>query len=1013
MAAPTLPDNKEEDALRNPSQKHYEENMGAGYISHGQDQLEAFANDPANHSQNDTAKSLSEAESQAGGARKVDDVRDEESAPGGWRVNRNGNNSGNYNRPKLKKAVNFAKKRGGIIGLIALFGVGGGLIASLFGPASMIINLMENASITNDSSSTVLEKRVMKVLGFMTKDVDPVCANRTNNLKCKMGRISNSALDKLVAKGVTPVFDNDTDNNSRKKTGYPTKNPRAYIFKIDGQSIEVPNNELVQRLRESPKLAAKVLGTGGAINLRVSNWGGRYITQQFYNKFGLKKDGGIADGKNGKLTVQERYKAAMEKLRSRIPGAEKLATVENTLREKVRGHMGKAQKGGVAYVSLVAGCIGVKAPGYVASAVAAYQLSQVMPFAMDLVLSPGSKAKISGLDTEHSINGDDMDTVGTILNEKSPREGDGKLTSAMDSPYLQAAIGVNTNKPPVSKDYAPGYSILTNPAIQVSQDIAAASEPACNVILSPAAMWSAFAVDSAITVVASATVIGGLAKVLLGFAVGAVAGAAAEETVAAAGKVALAEFANNDKIPTAEGQALGDVTGIALSSFFSAGAAARHLPVLKQSEVVAFEQATKENEDFKKEMDIASLSPFDVSSRYTFLGSILNSTKVAMMTGGIYNGSFSSIVSSLAHLPSSLLSTKVGAAEYTDNLCGYAEDFGQEAGPNTPCITQAGTPGYGMTDEQLNIETNQALTIIENSQWLDETKTLNDTTNIADMVKSTYIKADTPMSDFITSCQDLSTGDYAFNAAGCTVSSANDLGTQAGYEDASIVPATTAGLMAMSPALVDFQAFQMINDLDVGGSDQTAGGTALVGRPDGAVDAKNGWTFAPGVDYSQYPCDPRTPTFSERHVIIPNQYNSPASGAIIRLCTVPVPFSSGETNNGANLISSVISTNFMNMLEKARGEGKMIRLNDGFRIEFNSGYQSQHTTGLSLDLGVDGESTICFTLGGWGNAARAENACRDKGGAQYAAYQWLQQNAATYGFYNLEYEPWHWSTSGL
>ena len=29
-----------------------------------------------------------------------------------------------------------------------------------------------------------------------------------------------------------------------------------------------------------------------------------------------------------------------------------------------------------------------------------------------------------------------------------------------------------------------------------------------------------------------------------------------------------------------------------------------------------------------------------------------------------------------------------------------------------------------------------------------------------------------------------------------------------------------------------------------------------------------------------------------------------------------------------------------------------------------------------------------------------------------AGYQWLDANAATYGFYNLPSEPWHWSVNG-
>jgi LAS superfamily LD-carboxypeptidase LdcB len=29
-----------------------------------------------------------------------------------------------------------------------------------------------------------------------------------------------------------------------------------------------------------------------------------------------------------------------------------------------------------------------------------------------------------------------------------------------------------------------------------------------------------------------------------------------------------------------------------------------------------------------------------------------------------------------------------------------------------------------------------------------------------------------------------------------------------------------------------------------------------------------------------------------------------------------------------------------------------------------------------------------------------------------AGYRWLRNNAASYGFYNLPSEPWHWSVNG-
>ena len=53
--------------------------------------------------------------------------------------------------------------------------------------------------------------------------------------------------------------------------------------------------------------------------------------------------------------------------------------------------------------------------------------------------------------------------------------------------------------------------------------------------------------------------------------------------------------------------------------------------------------------------------------------------------------------------------------------------------------------------------------------------------------------------------------------------------------------------------------------------------------------------------------------------------------------------------------------------------------------------RSQHERGLAID----------FTYNGRLIRSRSDN-----------GYRWLAANAASYGFYNLPSEPWHWSTTG-
>lgn len=780
-------------------------------------------------------------------------------------------NSSKIDKTRLQKAIQFARKRGATFGILGILGIGGAFAASFLGPASMLITLMENFTTSNDSSSTSLERRFMKVLGYATTN-DPICANTTKNIKCKMGRISNKSIAQLAKKGIVAIHD-DGATNTNKKTGYPSKNPKGYTIDLGDGST--PKNimaaDLPGFLANNPKMAAKVLGVGGAFNLRLKAWSGKYITQALFNKFSIKRDGGLADG-----SKKTSYKETLSKLRSKIPGLDKLNGVGAGVTKKVESHLGKAKKGGTGYVMAVASCIAVKAPGYIAAGVAAVQLAQIMPVVMDTILSPGSKLKASGVDSSNSLSSgdaaaagdplttqiagsgseklaatvgsstsftpEDMEAIGKLLTAQTARASDGKMTSALDSPYLQSAMGINKNKVPVSTDFTPGYSILTSPLVIAANKADKASAPACTAIMSPAAMYTAMAVDAAVTVAASATVVGGVIKFAAGWVLSEVVSEVASNVAGDAAIAAVTDFAKNDKIAQAEGEQLGDVIGISAATFFPAGGMARSIPGLKVGEQLeGFAKLQQEKEDFQRKMDIASLSPFDTTSRYTFIGSIAYNIHMAVFASGSYSGGLLSVLSSAFKSP--LLSmagvnNASAATGFSDASCGYAADFGlvTDDPTDTPAINMAGLPCTGITTEQASMPTATAIELIQSEGWLDETKDIADDASITDMLSSGYIKGDTPLSDYITSCSDASTGDYLFNAAGCTIdTSAGDTSSITGTVNAQTgsctkddgcisesgdVGAASTGLksgqsMAAIPVfLLDYQTSQIINGED-------------------------------------------------------------------------------------------------------------------------------------------------------------------------------------------------------
>ena len=116
------------------------------------------------------------------------------------------------------------------------------------------------------------------------------------------------------------------------------------------------------------------------------------------------------------------------------------------------------------------------------------------------------------------------------------------------------------------------------------------------------------------------------------------------------------DLAENDMLPKARFKDLGDALGVGLAAFFSSEGMAQMLPTLKTSQLAEFGKIQLANEEFQKRMDIASLSPFDTSSKYTFMGSIVHNMGNMMLASRTSDGSFVSILSNILKLPSFALS---------------------------------------------------------------------------------------------------------------------------------------------------------------------------------------------------------------------------------------------------------------------------------------------------------------------------------------------------------------------
>ena len=893
---------------------------------------------------------------------------------------------------KKKSPVTFKsllKKRGPIAAIVGILGLGGGILGIFLSPATMLQNIMENFTWKNDSASVVKETRMKKVINRMLGSGDDAGICKSKKIRCKTGRLSNRALKKFKKSGLIPV-DADGKEMDIKGRGYPDKNPTHWKVEglNDGKPIESSKlkDELLKK--ENRKIASKVYGRTGLFKMRFHAWTGKHISK-LYDKFKLKRNSAISkiDKKLGVKEKREKFKEKLPKFKEG-PALEKVGKGVSNLGSKLK-------KGGLAYAISAGACTVVKIPNLIAAGVAAIQLAPLLGLVMDVILSPGSQAKASGLDSSGSgFSQETMETIGTMLTERGKMKGsDNAEGSALDSPYLLAAMGVNNDKPGIAKNYIPGYSVATNPIVRTLNSAEEASEPVCNYILSPVAMYTSMAAEAAI---AAST--GGISAILSWAgkaALSEVIKKVLEYTVGEKVKNILAELAKSLLIPDkAQYKDLGDALGVGAAAFFSAGSMGQMLPGLKMSQLAEFNGIQIANEEFQKEMDIASLSPFDTSSRYTFLGSIFHNMGNMMMANGTYSKTPVAMLSNILRLPSMALSysstAKAASGMYSDKYCGYAKDFSMGSGSSEdPAVNMAGLPCTGITNSQANMSVEEAIQIAEDEGWVKKDADIPDGATIADLMDN-YIIKDTPLHDFIEDCSAAEKGEYWFNSGGCTAptdstqtvsittptykdSEGKDITNKSFEVENSAKQYDDRKLSAMSVFLIDFQIAQSINGED---DEEDAPSTTAkapdngeaVGEPQ-LEEAQSGWGNHSNGEIPD--SDLQTLSFSPE-----SKMNKQAAAAMEEMNKAY------KADNGSNLLINEAYRDCATQIRYARELGAVAAPAPPCR--------SNHGWGLAADISV----------GGFGSPV----------------YKWLEANAHKYGYVNPPWakpggskpEAWHW-----
>jgi len=912
---------------------------------------------------------------------------------------------------KKKSPVTFKsllKKRGPIAIISIILSIISAILGMVASSATMIQNIMENFTWKNDSASIVKESRAKKVMNNMVEASGDAGICKNKKIRCKTGRFSNRALNKLKKSGLTPV-DANGNEMKLKRTGYPEKNPTHW--KIEGVNGGKPieasklKDELLKK--ENRKIASKVYGRTGLLKMRFRAWTGKHMSK-LYNKFSLKRNNAMSKI-DKKLKVTERVK----KFRERMPKFNN-STAINNVKTGINKMGGKLKKGALAYTIAAGYCLAVKIPNIIAAGVTAVQLAPLLGLVMDVILSPGSQAKASGLDSQPAaalllgqkasaaesagsgFSQETMETIGDMLTQRGKMKGSENTEgSALDSPFLLAAMGVNNDKPGIAKNYVPGYSIVTNPIIRKINDLKGATQGACDFILSPVTMYTFMAIEGIAT---AAT--GGWTKLLTwagSQTLGAIVTKVAEVAVGDQVKTILEELAKKFLVPNnAQYKDLGDSLGVGAAAFFASGSMGQMLPGLKMSQLAEFNGIQIANEEFQKEMDIASLSPFDTSSRYTFLGSIFHNMGNMMMANGTYSKTPVAMLSNILRLPSMALSysstAKAASGMYSDKYCGYAKDFYMGSGSSEdPAVNMAGLPCTGITNSQANMSVEEAIQIAENEGWIQKDMDIPDGADISDLMNNGYIVKDTPLHDFVEGCGDASTGSYWFSNGGCTApsdSTQTTSSTAPTYKDSEGKDITDQSfgaensakqyddrkLSAMSVLLIDFQIAQSING------------------EDDEEDAPSTTTKAP--DNGEAVGEPQLEEAQQ------DGWGGHSNGGIPDSELQTLSFSSGNKMNK----KAAAAMEEMNKAYKADNGSDLI-INEAYR---DCATQIRYSKELGSRAAP---APPCVSNHGWGLAADIE-----VGAFGSSTYNWLKANAHKYGYVHPAWaepggsnpEQWHW-----
>lgn len=694
-----MPDlkNRIDEAYKNngsyqPQSLNDAENISNTDAGAGIDQLEAYANDPAN-------------------ATKLRDEAHESES--------NTNSSWNNNYAKPASKTNSSKaflRKAGPMGLIGGTLAGGGLMAAVFlTPAAVIVNLKEKAVNTYDQQATTYEPRanrlmVKKIMGSTTTSSCTV-----TTILCKFTRPSNNLL-KSLSDAQIEVFNSKGESIS-KRSLLPNERP-ATLKLPDGRTINA--SQLQAELRSNASLrSAFDRGTGW----RRMSWNDSVATKVL-KKFNITRDSPAKDA----TTSDEAKTKITEASKGVTSSTEEIKTM---MKDRVTVMLEKAgrkvaKNADPVLLIGVVGCLMSDVPGFVTKVSRDYQLLQLARYGF-IFLTIADKIKAGDATPE------EVGAAGAILTTAFVAKGSSnRASSAMDSFGIHNMLFKDTGTKGFNSDYRkmiPGVG----DGSAIGQLAAATSNPelkkACSLITSPQAMVAASSFEAAAGVATGGVAAIGTAVLKAGLKVAAAIGAIEVIINLLTPLITtLIDLIPFDKIlglfmgdltSNIQGEDAGNAIASGVSNQMAEVANVGGNAPLTKGQIVAYSQFTKQIQLARQEQDRQTHSPFDASNPNTFLGSIASTIgpHLINITGG-------SLVSSLGAISRGTISN-FSAAAYADSASATTTEYSMCPDPSIASTDVAAGPfcniQYGVPVKYLDRDPEEVVNRLIKAGQVDET----------------------------------------------------------------------------------------------------------------------------------------------------------------------------------------------------------------------------------------------------------------------------------------------------